>query len=108
VVNFLAQFKVSPQPVDRFLEFDTKTLLDEVYSDSYLKLPMKGKDTTAAPRFSIVAPIGKKLALFYLMLRLTFSFKVQERQNLSTISHLLRRYLSSILIGRFMKIYWGI
>ena len=32
----------------------------EVYSDSYLDLPMTGKDTSDAPRFSIVAPIGKK------------------------------------------------
>jgi hypothetical protein len=61
VVSFFGQFKLSPRAVDQFLEFDTKTLLDgEVYSDSYLDLPMTGKDTSDAPRFSIVAPIGKK------------------------------------------------
>ena len=65
VVSFFGQFKLSPRAVDQFLEFDTKTLLDgEVYSDSYLDLPMTGKDTSDAPRFSIVAPIGKKWALF--------------------------------------------
>ncbi len=61
VVSFFAQFKLSPRAVDVFLEFDTKTLMDgKVYSDSYLDLPMTGKDTSDAPRFSIVAPIGKK------------------------------------------------
>ncbi len=61
VVRFLAQFKVSPRAADPFLEFNTKSLVDEeFYTDSYLDLPMIGEDTSNAPRFSIVAPFGKK------------------------------------------------
>jgi hypothetical protein len=61
VLGFLFNFQ--PQKtfyLDEFLSFDTKSIMDgEIYSDSYLNLPRQGKDTSIAPRFSIVAPIGK-------------------------------------------------